>query len=65
MSNIINTKRRSVPPLPDPRDTDQGRINHQTIEVIKFLVAKIQSSGTEDRLNKLESSVKKINEQLK
>lgn len=54
---IINEQRRAVPPLPDPRDTDQARINRQIIEVIKFLLTRIQQGGIEMRVDALEKKV--------
>lgn len=55
---IIHNSQRSVPPYPDPRDTDQNRINRQIIALIKFLISKFNSSLVENRLAKLEKMVK-------
>lgn len=54
----INEVRRSVPPMPDPRDTDQARINRMTIEVIKYLLSKLDQLSLEERLSALEERVK-------
>jgi hypothetical protein len=55
---IVNEAKRSVPPFPDPRDTDQGRINRQIIDLMRYLNSRIDTVSSEERLSKIESVLK-------
>ena len=56
---ISSEIRRSVPPFPDPRDTDQGRINRQITELVRYLMTTIEQGRIEERITIAED---KINE---
>lgn len=54
---IINEQKRSIPPFPDPRDTDQSRINRQVVDAIRYLLSRFDQSNIEQRLHELEEKV--------
>lgn len=61
---VINEVRRNLPPMPDPRDTDQARINRQTIDVMKHLISLLRQVDAEKRLASLEEIVNRHEDQI-
>ena len=61
---LINEVKRGVPPMPDPRDTDQARINRQIVDVVRYLLTKFDQVDSEKRLSELEAKVSDHNDIL-
>jgi len=59
---IINEQKRSIPPFPDPNDTDQKRINRQTIDMVRFLLTRLEQANIEQRLYEVEQKVSEHND---
>lgn len=59
---VINESTRGVPPFPDPKDTEQGRINMQIIELVRFILKKIEFGKIESRISDLEKKSNEFND---